>query len=104
MDAGNWVTIIVALIGLIGTIVTVALGNKKNEEKSAERQAASDKKRDEQTQEQTNLILYRIGELEKKQDKYNHLQERTFKDEQDIAVMKMDIKSIKEKIEYLHSD
>lgn len=100
MDAGNWVTIIVALIGLIGTIVTVALGNKKSEE----RQAASDKTRDKQTKEQTDLIIYRIGELEKKQDKYNHLQERTFKDEQDIAVIKMDIKAIKEKMEYLHND
>lgn len=83
MTAGNWVTIIVALIGLLGTIITVMVGNKKSKE-------------------QTDLILYRIGELEKKQDKYNHLQERTFKDEQDIAVMKTDIKAIKEKIDYLH--
>ena len=98
MADSNWVTIIVALIGLIGTIVTVAYGNKKNEERNAERQEAYKKN----TEEQTALILYRIKELEKKQDKYNHLQERTFKDEQDIAVIKSDIKSLKEKVEYLH--
>ena len=98
MTAGNWVTIIVALIGLVGTLITVAFGNKKNEERSAKRQEAYRKN----AEEQTALILYRIGELEKKQDKYNHLQERTFKDEQEIAVIKSDIKSLKEKMDYLH--
>lgn len=96
MDAGNWTTIIVALIALAGTIITVVVGNKKNDERNEQRQRESN--------ERTDLILYRIGELEKKQDKYNHLQERTFKDEQDIAVMKTDIKSIKEKIDYLHGE
>ena len=59
MADSNWVTIIVALIGLIGTIVTVAYGNKKNEERNAERQEAYKKN----TEEQTALILYRIKEL-----------------------------------------
>lgn len=68
----------VAIIGLVGVIITVLATNK--------------------------VTLYRIGELEKKQDKYNHLQERTAKDERDIAVIKEDIKSIKEKIEYLHGE
>ena len=105
MDAGNWVTIIVALIGLIGTIVTVALGNKKSEEKNAERQAASDRARDEKSKEQTDLIIYRIGELEKKQEKYNHLQERVAEREvhdakydERIAEMYDDVKQIKKKM------
>lgn len=68
----------VAVIGLIGVIITVIATNK--------------------------VTLYRIGELEKKQDKYNHLQERTFKDEQEIAVIKEDIRSIKERISYLHEE
>lgn len=74
MSAEIWV----AVIGLVGVIITVIATNK--------------------------VTLYRIGELEKKQDKYNHLQERTFKDEQDIAVMKEDIRSIRERIEYLHKE
>lgn len=74
MSAEIWV----AVIGLIGVIITVIATNK--------------------------VTLYRIGELEKKQDKYNHLQERTFKDEQDIAVMKEDIKAIRERMEYLHRE
>lgn len=100
MSAGNWVTIIVALIGLVGTIITVVWGNKKNDERSTARQEESNKR----SKEQTDLIIYRIQQLETKQDKYNHLQERTFKDERDIAVIKEDIKSIRERIDYLHGE
>ena len=101
MSAGNWVTIIVSLIGLIGTIITVVYGNKKNDERSTERQTESDKK----SKEQTDLIVYRIGELEKKQEKYNHLQERVAnremhdaKYDERMQEMRDDIKQIKKKI------
>lgn len=87
MNAEIWVAIITSFCSLAGVIVTVSLGNKKNAERS---------------KEQTDVTLYRIGELEKKQDKYNHLQERTWKDEQDIAVIKEDIKAIRERMDYLH--
>ena len=40
--------------------------------------------------------LYRIGELEKKQDKYNNLQERTLKNETDIKHIYYEIDEIKE--------
>ena len=65
--------IIVALITsaftLIGVVVTVVAGNKKNRE---------------QIKEQTNLTLYRIEQLEKKQDKHNSLIERMYKLEQRV--------------------
>ena len=90
MNAGNWATIIVALIGLAGTIITVIWGNKKNAERS---------------KEQTEVTLYRIGELEKKQEKYNRLQERVAnremhdaKYDERIQEMRDDIKQIKKKI------
>lgn len=86
--------IIIALIGsglsLVGVIITVVVGNQKNAKRS---------------QEQTDLTVYRIRELEKKQDKYNHLQERVAKMERhDAAVdakindMRDDIKDIKRMI------
>lgn len=93
MSAEIWVAIITAVGSLAGVVVTVALGNKKNDEKNEKRQ-----------KEHTEVVLYRIGELEKKQEKYNHLQERTWKDEQDIAVMKKDLKAIRERIDYLHGE
>lgn len=37
------------------------------------------------------LIAYRLEELEKKQDKHNSVIERTFKLEQDVAVIKEQI-------------
>lgn len=86
--------IIIALIGsglsLVGVIITVVVGNHKNAKRS---------------REQTDLTVYRIKELEKKQDKYNHLQERVAKMERhDAAVdakindMRDDIKDIKKMI------
>ena len=39
--------------------------------------------------------LYRIGELEKKQDKYNNLQERTLANEKDIKHIYHEIDEIK---------
>lgn len=86
--------IIIALIGsglsLLGVIITVVWGNKINAKRS---------------KEQTDLTVYRIKELEKKQDKYNHLQERVAKMERhDAAVdakitdMRDDIKDIKKMI------
>ena len=71
MSAGNWVTIIVALIGLVGTIFTVVWGNKKNAETS---------------KKQTDLTLYRIDQLEQKVNKHNNLIERTYKIEQRLEV------------------
>ena len=93
MSEGIWIAIITSLCSLAGIIITVVVGNKRNDEKNEKRQ-----------KEQTEVVLYRIGELEKKQDKYNHLQERTWKDEQDIAVMKEDLKAIRERIDYLHGE
>ena len=68
MNAGNWVTIIVALIGLVGTIITVVLGNKKSAEEFTKK-----------SEEQTNLTIYRIDQLEQKVNKHNNLIERTYK-------------------------
>ena len=35
--------------------------------------------------------IYRIEQLEKKQDKYNNLQERTYENEKDIELIKQEI-------------
>lgn len=89
MNSAIWVQIISSAAMLIATIITVMWGNKKNAERS---------------KEQTELTLYRIGELEKKQDKYNHIQERTTKLEKDVAVIKEDIKAVNERMTYLHEE
>ena len=73
MTEGVIIAIITAGFSLIGVIVTVVYGNNKTEKT---------------VKAQTELTLYRIGELEKKQDKHNTLIERMYKVEEDVAVLK----------------
>lgn len=66
MSAENWVTIIVAFFGLVGTIASVIYGNK--------------------------LTAYRIEQLEKKVNKHNNLIERTYAIEKRLDVDEEKIK------------
>lgn len=90
MSAEIWVAIITSGLSFLGVLVTVIWGNKKNAKA---------------TQQQTDLTIYRIKQLEEKQDKYNHLQERVAKMEiHDASVdtkiedIRGDIKDIKKKL------
>ncbi len=65
-------TIIVAVIGLIGTLASVYFVNKKT----------------------TALIIYRVDQLEQKVNKHNNLIDRMYKAETNI-------KLIQEEVEYL---
>lgn len=79
MSAEVWAAIIAGVASVVGIIITVIATNK--------------------------VTLYRIGELEKKQEKYNHLQERVLnremhdiKYDERIQEMRDDIKQIKRKM------
>ena len=76
------VALITGLLTLIGVIITVTAGNRKTNET---------------VRQSHELTLYRLSELEKKQDKHNSVIERTYKLEQDVAVLK-------EQINELHND
>ena len=60
MDAGIIVAVITGVFTLVGVIITVAVGNSKT--------------------------LYRIEQLEKKQDKHNTLIERMYEVEERVAL------------------
>lgn len=75
MSAENWVTIIVAVLGLVGTITTVIYGNK--------------------------LTAYRIEQLENKVNKHNNLIERTYIIEKRLDVDEEKIKVANHRIEDL---
>lgn len=81
------VAIVTGLFTLSGTVLAVCLGNKKNAK---------------QAKEQSDLTLYRIAELEKKQDKYNHLQERQMNIEKKVDVLEEKVDAIDKKINLLH--
>ncbi len=68
-------TIIVAAIGLIGTLASVYFVNKKT----------------------TALILYRVDQLEQKVNKHNNLIDRMYKAESRIKVIKEEIEHLEHK-------
>lgn len=65
-------TIIVAVIGLIGTLASVYFVNKKT--------AA--------------LILYRVDQLEEKVNKHNNLIDRMYKAESDIKLIQEELEQL----------
>lgn len=93
MTAKDWVTIVVALIGLAGTIVTVIWGNKKN----AEAVKA-------QVKEQSDVTLYRIDQLEEKVNKHNNLIDRMYKLEGRVKVDEEKLNATNERIDHLHGE
>lgn len=68
-------TIIVAVIGLIGTLASVYFVNKKT----------------------TALILYRVDQLEEKVNKHNNLIDRMYKAESDIRVIQEEVDTLEYK-------
>lgn len=62
-------TIVVAILSLLGTIIGSALG----------------------VAVESNLMKYRISELEKKVDKHNNLIERMYRAEESIEILKTEI-------------
>ena len=58
------VQVVSSVFALAGVIITVAVGNKRNAD---------------QVREQASLTLYRIKELEEKQEKHNTLIERMYR-------------------------
>lgn len=66
------VTVISCVFTLAGVIITVISGNKATER---------------HVKEQTELTLYRIDQLEKKQDKHNTLIERMYNVEERIGLI-----------------
>ena len=74
--------IIVALLGLVGTLAGSYLANRKS----------------------TALIAYRLEQLEQKVSKHNNLVERTYKLEEHLAVVDESIKVANHRIDDLEKD
>lgn len=70
MDQTLLITIVSELITLAGVIITCVTSNSKT--------------------------LYRIEQLEKKQDKHNNVIERTYKCEKDIELLKQEVHHLEE--------
>lgn len=82
------VSLISGILTLAGVIITVWAGNKKTSAK---------------IKEQSDLTLYRIDQLEKKQDKHNTLIERMYAAEDRINVNEEKLKVANHRIDDLES-
>ena len=83
MTEGIIIAIITAGLSLVGVVITVIYGSKKTEKT---------------VKTQTELTLYRIDQLEKKQDVHNGLIDRMYKVEEDVALLKEKYKVEKHRI------
>lgn len=76
--------VIVAIVSgaftFLGVVITVIMGNKKASKN---------------VKEQTDLTLYRIEELERKQDRHNTVIERTYKLEGEVQELQHEVKDLK---------
>lgn len=76
--------IVVAIVSgaftFLGVVVTVIIGNKSSAKKS---------------KEQTDVTLYRIKELEKKQEVHNSVIDRTYRLEGAVLELQHDVKDLK---------
>lgn len=73
--ASEWVTLIIAVITIAGNILISALTYDKSQK----------------------LTLYRLQQLEDKVNKHNQTIERTYKLEQNVAILQHDVEELKEK-------
>lgn len=80
MSAEIVVAIVSGCFTFLGVVVTVIVGNKKSAKK---------------VEEQTELTLYRIKELEKKQNQHNNLIERTYELEGAVRELQHEVKDLK---------
>jgi hypothetical protein len=83
MTEGILIATIPSLLSLIGVIVTVLYGNKKTAKATTE----AAQKTEAAVKEHTDVTLYRIQQLEKKQDIHNGVIERVYNLETNVALL-----------------
>lgn len=84
MTEGVLIATIPSVLSLIGVIVTVIYGNKKTTKATTEAAA----KTEAAVKEHTDVTLYRIEQLERKQDIHNGVVERVYNLEKSVELLK----------------
>lgn len=91
MDAENQVKIVIAILGLIGTIIGALLGYLSKSKK----QAIEDAKREQVQADLFDRIFNEMNEIKKRLDDHNHYAEKFGSVERTIIEIKKDIEYIK---------
>lgn len=85
MTASLWVTLIIGVLTPVCTLVGVIVANNK-----------SNKKTNDKVDEYKNLTVYRIEQLELKQDKHNNHTERLYNLEGKVKELANEMNSVRE--------
>jgi hypothetical protein len=91
-------TIIVALISLLGTVVTVWAANRHTLAELDKKSELSDAKLDAKLERHQAVTDTKIDELVKKVEKHNNMIERTFRLEGRMDEAEHDIRDLKERV------
>ena len=91
-------TIIVALIGLAGTIVSIWVANRHTLSELEKRSELSDAKIDAKLDKHQAVTDTKIDELTKKVEKHNNMIERTYQLEGRMTEVEHDIKDLKGRV------
>ena len=96
----NAVKIVVAIIGLIGTLI----GGFSTYFVTSKKQAIQDAKREQNQNDKFDFIITEIGGVKKRLDEHNHYAERFTENAKDIAIMNERQKSLATSIEKIQKD
>ena len=96
----NSVKIIVAIIGLIGTLI----GGFSTYFVTSKKQAIQDAKREQNQKDQFDNLFAELNSVKKRLDEHNHYAEKFAENAKDVAVMNERIERIQKDIEYLKTD
>lgn len=94
MEATIWVAIITQIGAVVGVIITVLWGNKKQAKNNKDYNDNINKS----IEGYKDLTVYRIEQLEKKQDLHNKVIERVFIGEGKIAELQHEMKDVKREL------
>lgn len=97
MTEGILIATIPPLLSLIGVIVTVVYGNKKTTKATTE----AAEKTEAAVKQHTDVTIYRIEQLEKKQDIHNGVIERVYDLEKSVELLKAQSKDASNQIHNL---
>lgn len=96
MTASLWVTLIIGVATPVCTLLGVIIANNRSNKKQSDKIDESNQKQAEKVDEYKNLTIYRIEQLEAKQDKHNNHTERLYKLEGKVKEIAEEMATVRE--------
>ena len=86
IDPNVIIALVTGILSLIGGVAVAVIYSKSNEKTMQMKEESQRQLTEKKDKAQTEMIVYKIDQLEKKQDKHNNMIERTIKMENAVDV------------------